>query len=150
MGWVASKRARLEQQVAAKRPTIHEDTPTSRSEQMQQASADLWRPGKQSRMLRFTDLLDVDPAALPLQDLQDLHVSARQVIGPHLARSPLDRITLEKLAASVERQAQTARQLKNRLAGAQASEIVQAEVADLSDFLDDALLQLRRQIVRLQ
>lgn len=123
---------------------------SSRSEQKQQASTDPWPSGKQSRMLRFTDLLDVDPAALPLEDLQDLHVSARQVIGPHLARSPLDRITLEKLAASVERQAQTARQLKNRLAGAQASEIVRAEVADLSDFLDDALVQLRRQIGRPQ
>lgn len=136
--------------MAAKRPSDNPDARTFRSEQMQQASADPRRSGKQSRLLRLIDLLDVDPAALPLQDLQDLHLSARQVIAPHLTRSPLDRITLEKLAASVERQAQTAKQLKDRLAGAQASEIVRAEVADLSDFLDDALVQLRRQIGRLQ
>ena len=136
--------------MAAKRPGDSANDSTSRSEQMQQASADPWRPGKQSRLLRFTDLLDIDPAALPLQDLQYLHVSARQVIGPHLARSPLDRITLEKLAASVERQAYTARQIRDRVAGAHASEMVRAEVADLSDFLDDALIQLRHQIGRLQ
>ncbi len=140
----------MEQQVAAKRLGDRADSSSPRSEQMQQASADPWRPGKQSRLLRFTDLLDVDPAARPLQDLQDLHTSARQVIGPHLGRSPLDRITLEKLAASVERQAQTAKQIKDCVAEAQASEMVRAEVADLSDFLEDALVQLRRQIGRLQ
>lgn len=74
-----------------------------------------------------------------LDNLRQIHRAARQVIDGNLKPGKLDRDKLERLQASVLRQAGEARLLQQWWAGDGASDARQAEVAELILYFDSAL-----------
>jgi hypothetical protein len=63
-----------------------------------------------------------------------IHQASREVIGGNLSRRALVRDGLERLQASVTRQANDAQELQRKLAAVRASEALQEELADLLEF----------------
>lgn len=97
--------------------------------------------------LRIADLLALsDRPAVVLDYLRKIDRSARQVIGGNLSAHSLNRDKLEHLRASVIRQASQARELQQRLAQAEASDVLQDELAEFIEFLEESLAETTRQL----
>jgi hypothetical protein len=120
---------------------------TDAASQMQQGHADISRRGAPIGGRRLTDLFGIGLNSPELlEDLRHIHWSARQVIGDNLGRHSLERTTLERLEASVLRQAGHAGDLQDRFLEAGAGSTLQGEIAALQAFLDSALAEIGQQL----
>lgn len=131
-----------------KRP--FQDQSTSRSNapgQIGQGRTDTSQGNVLVRGHRLADLigLHLEPSAL-LEELRHIHWSARQVIGSNLSNRTLERSALERLHASVLRQAEQARDLQASFAQTGASQALEDEIAELCKFFDDALNEIAQQL----
>jgi hypothetical protein len=114
---------------------------------MWQGTADAPERNVLVRGHRLADLvgLHLEPAEL-LEELRHIYWSARQVIGSSLSSRTLERSRLERLHASVLRQAEQARDLQGSLAPTEVNPALQDELADLCKFFDNALNEIAQQL----
>ncbi|TNC61407.1 hypothetical protein [Rubellimicrobium roseum] len=96
---------------------------------------------------RLADLVDLSVDAPDLlEQLRSIHQSARQVIGGNLRSQSLDRSMLERLEASVLRQAGQVRLLQRKFIQAGTSGPLQDELAELREFFAEARAEIARQL----
>jgi hypothetical protein len=130
-----------------KRPHGQLTSSTDASSQMLQGAAEIPERNVQFRGHRLADLIGLHlEASELLEELRHIHWSARQVIGGSLRSRTLERSRLERLQASVRRQAEQAQVLQGSLAPTKVNPALQAEIGDLCKFFDDALAEIAQQL----
>jgi hypothetical protein len=131
-----------------KRPPHGELTSsTDASSQRWQDSSDAPERSVLVRGHRLADLIRLDLESSELLDeLRHIHWSARQVIDNNLGNRTLERSGLERLQASVLRQAEQAKNLQASFAHTGASPALKDEIAELCRFFDNALNEIAQQL----
>jgi hypothetical protein len=85
-----------------------------------------------------------------LESLRQIHWAARQVISGNLEPPKLDRDKLQRLQASVRKQAEEAKVLQRRWADDPAGGALRAELAELLLYFDEAASKIGQQLAEVQ